>query len=103
FVCIFPEGQLSRTGTLARLQRGFEMIARHAQALGVPFFLDHLWGSIFSYRGGKFFRKWPRHFPYRAIVGFGVPLSAKEATITSVHEALLKLRAVCFEPRPAFG
>src|SRR5205085_5575921 len=100
FVCIFPEGQLSRTGTLARLQRGFEMIARHGQAPVVPVFLDQLWGSIFSFRGGKFFRKWPRHFPYRATVGFGVPLSAEEATIPRVHEDLLKLGANCFEQRP---
>jgi acyl-[acyl-carrier-protein]-phospholipid O-acyltransferase/long-chain-fatty-acid--[acyl-carrier-protein] ligase len=100
FVCIFPEGQLSRTGTLARLQRGFETIARHAQAPVVPVFLDQLWGSIFSYRGGKFFRKWPRHFPYRATVGFGAPLSAEEATIPRVHEDLLKLGADCFEQRP---
>ncbi|OLD88057.1 MAG: hypothetical protein AUG81_07515 [Verrucomicrobia bacterium 13_1_20CM_4_54_11] len=100
FVCIFPEGQLSRTGTLARLQRGFEMIARHAQAPVVPVFLDQLWGSIFSFRGGKFFRKWPRHFPYRATVGFGVPLSAEEATIPRVHEDLLRLGADCFEQRP---
>src|ERR1700679_2247230 len=27
-VCIFPEGQLTRSGTLLRLQRGFEIIAR---------------------------------------------------------------------------
>ncbi|PYL99190.1 MAG: AMP-dependent synthetase [Verrucomicrobia bacterium] len=98
-VCIFPEGQLSRTGTLARLQRGFEMIARHAQAPVVPVFLDQLWGSIFSFRGGKFFRKWPKHFPYRATVGFGAPLSAEEATIARVHEDLLKLGADCFEQR----
>src|SRR2546421_8027548 len=100
FVCIFPEGQLSRTGTLARLQRGFEMIARHAQAPVVPVFLDQLWGSIFSFRGGKFFRKRPKHFPYRATVRFGVPLSATEATIPRVHEDLLKLGADCFEQRP---
>src|SRR5438067_10124020 len=100
FVCIFPEGQLSRTGTLARLQRGFEMIARHAQAPVVPVFLDQLWGSIFSFRGGKFFRKWPKHFPYRATVAFGPPRSADEATIPRVHEDLLKLGADCFEQRP---
>jgi len=29
-VCVFPEGQLERTGTLLRLQRGYELIARHA-------------------------------------------------------------------------
>src|SRR5213595_3484284 len=99
-VCIFPEGQLSRTGTLVRLQRGYEMIARHAQAPVVPVFLDQLWGSIFSFRGGKFFRKWPKHFPYRATVGFGGPLSAEEASIARVHEDLLKLGADCFEQRP---
>src|SRR4029434_10815298 len=76
-VCIFPEGQLSRTGTLGRLQRGYEMIARHAGCQVVPVFLDQLWGSIFSFRGGKFFRKWPKHFPYRATVAFGDPLPAE--------------------------
>src|SRR5204862_1624044 len=99
-VCIFPEGQLSRTGTLTRLQRGYEMIARHAGCSVVPVFLDQLWGSIFSFRGGKFFRKWPKHFPYRATVAFGPPLSADEATIARVHEDLLKLGADCFEQRP---
>ena len=99
-VCIFPEGQLSRTGTLARLQRGYEMIARHAGCPVVPVFLDQLWGSIFSFRGGKFFRKWPKHFPYRATVAFGNPLAAEEATIARVHEDLLKLGADCFEQRP---
>ena len=99
-VCIFPEGQLSRTGTLGRLQRGYEMIARHAGCQVVPVFLDQLWGSIFSFRGGKFFRKWPKHFPYRATVAFGNPLPAEEATIARVHEDLLKLGADCFEQRP---
>jgi acyl-[acyl-carrier-protein]-phospholipid O-acyltransferase / long-chain-fatty-acid--[acyl-carrier-protein] ligase len=99
-VCIFPEGQLSRSGTLTRLQRGYEMIARHARCQVVPVFLDQLWGSIFSFRGGKFFRKWPKHFPYRATVAFGNPLPAEEATIARVHEDLLKLGADCFEQRP---
>jgi acyl-[acyl-carrier-protein]-phospholipid O-acyltransferase / long-chain-fatty-acid--[acyl-carrier-protein] ligase len=99
-VCIFPEGQLSRTGTLARLQRGYEMIARHAGCAVVPVFLDQLWGSIFSFRGGKFFRKWPKQFPYHATVVFGKPLLAQEATLARVHEELLKLGAACFEQRP---
>jgi acyl-[acyl-carrier-protein]-phospholipid O-acyltransferase / long-chain-fatty-acid--[acyl-carrier-protein] ligase len=99
-VCIFPEGQLSRTGTLVRLQRGYEMIARQAGCPVVPVFLDQLWGSIFSFRGGKFFRKWPKHFPYRATIAFGYPLPAEQATIARVHEELLKLGANCFEQRP---
>src|SRR5437868_13236562 len=103
FVCIFPEGQLSRTGTLQRLQRGFEIIARHAQSLVVPVFLDQLWGSIFSFHGGRFFRKWPRKFPYRATVGFGPALTPAEATRARVHEELLKIGADCFEQRRELG
>src|SRR5437868_6425452 len=102
-VCIFPEGQLSRTGTLQRLERGFEMIARHAHAPVVPVFLDQLWGSIFSFRGGRFFRKWPRKFPYRATVGFGPALSSAEATRARVHEELLKVGGDCFEQRRELG
>jgi len=46
-VCLFPEGQLERAGTLLRLRRGYELIARHANAAVVPVWLDQLWGSIF--------------------------------------------------------
>ena len=56
-VCVFPEGELERRGALLRLQRGYEVIARHAKAQVVPVWLDQLWGSIFSFQGGKFFRK----------------------------------------------
>ncbi|HMF46685.1 MAG TPA: 1-acyl-sn-glycerol-3-phosphate acyltransferase, partial [Candidatus Udaeobacter sp.] len=59
-VCVFPEGELERRGTLLRLQRGYEVIARHATAQVVPVWLDQLWGSIFSFQGGKFFRKFPK-------------------------------------------
>ncbi len=43
-VCVFPEGQLERTGVLLRLQRGYELIARHSKAQVVPVWLDQLWG-----------------------------------------------------------
>ena len=42
-VCLFPEGQLTRSGALGRLQRGYELIARHADAKVVPVWLDQLW------------------------------------------------------------
>ena len=59
-VCLFPEGQLERAGTLLRLRRGYELIARHANAPVVPVWLDQLWGSIFSFQGGRFFTKFPK-------------------------------------------
>ncbi len=85
-VCLFPEGQLSRSGTLLRLRRGYELMARQADAQVVPVWLDQLWGSIFSYERGRFFTKWPRSFPYRVLVAFGKPLTPDEADIATVRE-----------------
>ncbi|MEY2481070.1 MAG: acyl-[acyl-carrier-protein]-phospholipid O-acyltransferase [Verrucomicrobiota bacterium] len=100
-VCLFPEGQLTRSGTLLRLRRGYELIAREAGGPVVPVWLDQLWGSIFSFQGGKFFTKWPRQFPYRVVIAFGAPLAAEKADIATVREELLKLGEFCFSRRRA--
>src|SRR5881296_881001 len=100
-VCVFPEGQLERRGTLLRLQRGYELIARHASAQVVPVWLDQLWGSIFSFQGGKFFTKFPKRIPYPVTVAFGRPLNAKAADDATVREELLKLGELCFSRRPS--
>src|SRR5881296_2320417 len=100
-VCVFPEGQLERTGTLLRLQRGYELIARHANAQVVPVWLDQLWGSIFSFQGGKFFTKFPKRIPYPVTIAFGKPLEANTADIATVREELLKLGEFCFSRRPS--
>ena len=100
-VCVFPEGELERRGTLLRLQRGYEVIARHARAQVVPVWLDQLWGSIFSFQGGKFFTKFPKRIPYPVTVAFGKPLESKAADVASVREELLKLGEFCFRRRPS--
>src|SRR5216110_838689 len=100
-VCLFPEGQLERTGTLLRLRRGYELIARHVNATVVPVWLDQLWGSIFSFQGGKFFTKFPKRIPYPVTIAFGKPLEANAADIATVREELLKLGEFCFGRRPS--
>src|SRR5215831_6918544 len=100
-VCVFPEGELTRSGVLGGLRRGYELIARRADAPVVPVWLDQLWGSIFSFQGGRFFRKWPQHFPYPAAAEFGSPLLPNEASTAAVREQLLKLGERCFGRRPA--
>ena len=102
-VCVFPEGRLERTGTLLRLQRGYKLIARYANAAVVPVWLDQLWGSIFSFQGGKFFRKLPKRIPYPVTVAFGKPLEADAADIATVREELLKLGEFCFSRRPSLN
>src|SRR5437867_5590040 len=98
-VCLFPEGQLERAGTLLRLRRGYELIARHAKAPVVPVWLDQLWGSIFSFQGGRFFTKLPRRIPYRVTVAFGKPLDYQAADMAMVREELLKLGEFCYSRR----
>src|SRR5437764_6211582 len=100
-VCLFPEGRLERAGTLLRLQRGYELIARHANAAVVPVWLDQLWGSIFSFQGGRFFNKLPKRIPYHVTIAFGKPLNPEDADIATVREELLKLGEFCYSRRPA--
>src|SRR5213595_3787381 len=100
-VCLFPEGQLERSGVLLRLQRGYELIARHANARVVPVWLDQLWGSVFSFQGGRFFTKFPRRIPYPVIIAFGKALQGEAADNATVREELLKLGEFCFSCRPS--
>src|SRR5438874_5679438 len=100
-VCLFPEGQLERTGSLLRLQRGYELIARHANAQVVPVWLDQLWGSIFSFQGGRFLTKFPKRIPYPVTIAFGEPVNAEAAKVATVREELLKLGESCFSRRPS--
>src|SRR5213075_2441163 len=100
-VCVFPEGELERRGVLLRLHRGYELIARHADAQAVPVWLDQLWGSIFSFQGGRFFTKFPKRIPYPVTIAFGKPLKAETADVATMREELLKLGEVCFSRRPS--
>ncbi|MFZ2960393.1 MAG: acyl-[ACP]--phospholipid O-acyltransferase [Candidatus Ozemobacteraceae bacterium] len=73
-VCIFAEGQMTRTGQLLPFRRGFEKIMRGVDAPIVPIHLDRIWGSIFSFEGGRFFWKWPRRVLDPVTVSYGKPL-----------------------------
>jgi acyl-[acyl-carrier-protein]-phospholipid O-acyltransferase/long-chain-fatty-acid--[acyl-carrier-protein] ligase len=61
-----------------------------------PVWLDGLWGSLFSYEGGRFFRKVPRAWPYRIGVWFGEPMDAGDATAERIREAMTALSAEAF-------
>ncbi|MEP6933394.1 MAG: acyl-[ACP]--phospholipid O-acyltransferase [Nitrospirota bacterium] len=73
-VCIFPEGQITRTGTLLPFRRGFERIVKGRQVPVIPTHLDRVWGSLFSFERGRFLTKWPERIPYPLTVSFGTPL-----------------------------
>ena len=89
-VCIFPEGQITRTGTLLPFRRGFERIAKGRSAAIIPVYLDRVWGSLFSFSGGRFLFKWPERIPYPVTVSFGTPLPAETPAYT-VRQAVQEL------------
>jgi acyl-[acyl-carrier-protein]-phospholipid O-acyltransferase / long-chain-fatty-acid--[acyl-carrier-protein] ligase len=102
-VCIFPEGELSRTGILIKLRKGFELIARMAEAPTVPVWLDGLWGSIFSFERGRYFFKWPKRVPQLVTVAFGKPIEPGSLRLSLARERLLELGEFCFGCRPELG
>jgi acyl-[acyl-carrier-protein]-phospholipid O-acyltransferase / long-chain-fatty-acid--[acyl-carrier-protein] ligase len=94
-VCVFPEAHLTRTGPMLPFRRGFEHVLKQAKqpVPVVPVYLSQLWGSIFSFRGGRTTWKWPERIPYPVAVSFGSPLPP---TITA-PEARLKLQELAAE------
>ena len=93
-VCIFAEGGISRTGFLLPFHRGFEQIVRRSPAPIIPVCLDNVWGSIFSYQGGRFFWKWPVRIPYPVSVAFGAAMPPDSSAV-DVRLAIQKLSADC--------
>jgi acyl-[acyl-carrier-protein]-phospholipid O-acyltransferase/long-chain-fatty-acid--[acyl-carrier-protein] ligase len=94
-VCIFAEGQITRTGQLLPFRRGMERIMKGVDAPIVPVNLHGLWGSIFSFEGGRFLWKWPRRIPYPVTVSFGRPLPGT-STAFEVRQAVQQLGTEAF-------
>ena len=102
-VCLFPEGQITRHGMINELLKGFELMARQGDAQVVPVYLDGLYGSIFSFQGGKFFTKRPKHLRYPVEVHFGEPLGARAATAEVIRHAMLALSCSAFLKRKSWS
>lgn len=97
-VGIFAEGALSRTGAMLPFRRGMETILKKAPAPILPACIDRLWGSVFSYRGGKLYWKRPTKWRYPVAINFGSVLPAGTAA-WQVRQAVQKLQADCFNLR----
>jgi len=100
-VCIFAEGSISRTGNMLPFKRGFERIVDGLDVPVIPVYLDRVWGSIFSFKGGRFFWKWPVRVPYPVTVAFGAPM-ASTTTASGARLALQTLACdLALQRRPA--
>lgn len=95
-VCIFAEGQISRTGTMMPFRRGMERIVKGRSVPIIPMHLGRAWGSIFSYKGGRFVLKRPQRVPYPVSVSFGEPLPT-DTPMGQVRQAVQDLGARAWE------
>ncbi len=89
-VCIFAEGQITRTGQLLKFERGLVKILKGTNAPVIPVYLDELWGSVFSYDRGQFLWKRPMYWPYPVSISFG-PAIPKVDDVDVVRHAVLDL------------
>jgi acyl-[acyl-carrier-protein]-phospholipid O-acyltransferase/long-chain-fatty-acid--[acyl-carrier-protein] ligase len=94
-VCIFAEGSISRTGRVLPFKRGFEKIVNDLDVPIIPVHLDQLWGSMFSFKGGRFFWKRPKQVPHPVTVSFGTPLPSSSGA-QQVRQAVLELESNAF-------
>jgi acyl-[acyl-carrier-protein]-phospholipid O-acyltransferase/long-chain-fatty-acid--[acyl-carrier-protein] ligase len=97
-VCIFAEGQITRTGQLLPFRRGLERIMKDVDVPIIPVNLDGIWGSIFSFERGRFLWKRPRHIPYPVTVTFGKHMPSTSTAI-EIRSEVQELQAAAFERR----
>ncbi len=97
-VCLFPEGQVSRTGTMQPFQRGLERLVKGRDVPIVPIYLDRVWGSLFSRKGGRFLLKVPERLPYPVTVVFGEPRPTS-SSLWQIRQAVRELSTEAWEHR----
>ena len=99
-VCVFPEGGVTRTGTIRAFHRGYERIVRGSDYPLVPIYLGGSWGTMYAYYGGQFlndFRR-PRLTRYPVTVVFGKPLPTHTDAFR-VRRAVMELSCDWFNSR----
>src|SRR5206468_2138764 len=94
-VCIFPEGQLTRTGMTLPFQRGFERIVKGRTVPIIPVHLDRATASIFSPMQR---RRLPERIPLPVTVSFGPPLPP-ETPPSEIRRAISELDQEAWEYR----
>ncbi len=97
-ICLFPEGQLTPTGSLMRFRPGIEFILQRDPVPVYPVALTGLWGSLLSRKyKGTWRRFLPRRpgLPVKALCGDAIP--SEEAKVNVLQSAVLRLKYAAME------
>ncbi|HZW29750.1 MAG TPA: MFS transporter, partial [Isosphaeraceae bacterium] len=96
-VCLFPEGQLTRTGMMAPFQRGLQRIVKGRTTPIIPVHLDRVMGSLFSPANP---RRWPERIPYPVTVSIGRPMPP-DSSLFELRQAICELGQEAWAHRKA--
>jgi len=91
-VCIFPEGMLTRDGEMNIFRSGVTRILSDTPVPVVPMGLSGLWGSMFSFLGGRAAAKLPKRFRARVTLSVGAPIAPENADLDQLSEVVEGLR-----------
>jgi 1-acyl-sn-glycerol-3-phosphate acyltransferase len=92
-VCVFPEGQITRTGKLNEFRPGIERVSGQRPVPIVPMALSGLWGTFFSRADGGLLRWFPKPLWHRVILRIGDALPAEPVDRAVLQQATLELGA----------
>jgi len=95
-VCIFAEGMITRSGMMFEFKAGLERIVKGTGFDIIPVYLGGVWGSIFSYSGGKIVSKPAGKFPYPVSIHFGKPMSAN-SSVSQIRQKVTELSCDYFD------
>ena len=89
-------------GTCFGSNGGFERIVNGLDVPVIPVHIDGIWGSIFSFKDGRWLWKLPRRIPYPVTVSFGkaMPSTAKAH---EVRRAVMEIGAAAVDYRRNAG
>jgi acyl-[acyl-carrier-protein]-phospholipid O-acyltransferase / long-chain-fatty-acid--[acyl-carrier-protein] ligase len=96
-VCLFPEGQLTRTGVMTPFQRGLERIVKGRTTPIIPVHLDRLSQSVLAPASH---RRIPKQIPLPVTISIGEPLPP-ETPLDQIRQAIRELDTEAWNYRKA--
>jgi acyl-[acyl-carrier-protein]-phospholipid O-acyltransferase/long-chain-fatty-acid--[acyl-carrier-protein] ligase len=89
-VCIFPEGQVSKTKMMLPFSQDIEILMTGRRCPIIPMHLDLVWGGALSFEGARYFTKIPHQIPYPLTVTFGNSLPP-ETSVSKIRQKIQEL------------
>lgn len=90
-VAIYPEGKISKDGKLGKFYKGYELIAKDYDGVIIPFYIDGIFGSIFSKDKKNDIKRFLTKREIR--ICFGKSLS-KDIKVDDLRDKILVIRSL---------